>query len=472
MGNDERQSTWSSLVLLEDFRIGNNLAAEALFSRYFERLKALAQSRLPSRLIRRTDAEDIAMSVYRSFFAGARAGRFTLTRTGDLWRLLSAVAKHKLFRQIRHHMAGCRALDSEVPIDQIENGTIPAHMRTPSAEEAVACSDELEWIFGRLDTTGRRVLELRLQGAELAEIAQVTNRSPRTVRRVLAQARDLIATHKSDPEPLLSHQDFLLQRMIGAGRMGKVYEAWQQSSSQAVAVKFLRKSLLDQPYVVKRFIDESRIVTQLCHPNIVGVQGLGRTKGGSYFLVMDLVRGPNLVELVRRRVVSIAEAIRWTIDTCSALEHAHSRDVIHCDLKPANLLLAPDGGIRLTDFGLARLISGGTPFAAEIEGTGPFMAPEQVSRSWGSIDIRTDVYGIGAILFTLLTGRPPWPGRRLAEILADVTSAAPVITPKELRPELQESLSEICRRCLAKPPRQRYGSPSEVRSALTRLTLL
>ncbi len=471
MGNDERQAAWSSLVLLEGCRLGDNLAAEALFYRYFERLKALAQRRLPSRLMRRADPEDVVMSVYRSFFVGARAGRFTLTRTGDLWRLLSAITKHKLFRQIRRHMAGQRSLDREVSVDQIEIGLLPAQQQKPSAEETAAFSDELEWIFGHLDATGRRILELRVQGAELAEIAQATSRSHRTVRRVLAQARDLIANRKDDPDPLLSHQDFVLERMIGSGRMGKVYEAWQHSSNRAVAVKFLRKSLLGEPYLVERFIDESRIVARLRHTNIVGVQGLGRTTGGSYFLVMDLVRGPNLVELARRREICIAEAIRWTIETCSALEHAHSRGVIHCDIKPANLLLAPDGGIRLTDFGLARSLSAGKPRAAEIEGTGPFMAPEQVSRSWGSIDIHTDVYGIGAVLFTLLTGRPPWPGRRLAEILADVTSTAPVIALDRLRPELPQPLREICRRCLAKPPGQRYRGPNDVRSALTRVAV-
>lgn len=297
MGNDERQAAWSSLVLLEGCRLGDNLAAEALFYRYFERLKALAQRRLPSRLMRRADPEDVVMSVYRSFFVGARAGRFTLTRTGDLWRLLSAITKHKLFRQIRRHMAGQRSLDREVSVDQIEIGLLPAQQQKPSAEETAAFSDELEWIFGHLDATGRRILELRVQGAELAEIAQATSRSHRTVRRVLAQARDLIANRKDDPDPLLSHQDFVLERMIGSGRMGKVYEAWQHSSNRAVAVKFLRKSLLGEPYLVERFIDESRIVARLRHTNIVGVQGLGRTTGGSYFLVMDLVRGPNLVEL-------------------------------------------------------------------------------------------------------------------------------------------------------------------------------
>jgi serine/threonine protein kinase len=186
---------------------------------------------------------------------------------------------------------------------------------------------------------------------------------------------------------------------------------------------------------------------------------------------MDLVRGPNLAELANCREISITEAIRWTIETCCALEHAHSRGVIHCDLKPANLLHGEDGGIRLTDFGLARSLCGGKPQAAKIEGTGPFMAPEQVLRSWGSIDVHTDVYGVGAVLFTLLAGRPPWPGRRLAEILADVTSTRPVIPLDRLRPDLPPPLSEICGRCLAKPPGQRYRGPNDVRSALAQLAL-
>ena len=194
-------------------------------------------------------------------------------------------------------------------------------------------------------------------------------------------------------------------------------------------MKYLRKSLLFEPRVVERFINESRIVARLKHPNIVGVHGLGRTHGGSYFIVMDLVHGPDLADLGKRRRLSIREAIDWSIELCSAVEHAHSREVIHCDLKPANLLLDADARIRVTDFGLARSLFGLTPWAAEVEGTAPFMAPEQVYRGWGNIDTRTDVYGIGAVMFALLTGRPPWIGRSLSDILADVTSTTPVIAP-------------------------------------------
>ena len=176
--------------------------------------------------------------------------------------------------------------------------------------------------------------------------------------------------------------------------------------------------------------------------------------------------GPNLAVLSSQRVVSVDEAVRWAIATCDALGQAHERGVVHCDLKPANLLLDEFGEIRVTDFGLARSLGGDTPWAAEIEGTAPFMAPEQASRFWGVIDRRTDVYGVGAVLFALLTGRPPFVGARLSDVLADVIALTPVVSPASLRSGLPETLCEICRKCLSKAPEARYQTVQEVRSAL------
>jgi serine/threonine protein kinase len=124
-------------------------------------------------------------------------------------------------------------------------------------------------------------------------------------------------------------------------------------------------------------------------------------------------------------------------------------------------------GHRLRSRSLARSLTEHTPWTAEVEGTAPYMAPEQAARTWGPIDVRTDVYGVGAVLHALLTGRPPWVGRRLPDILADVSSAAPVIPPTSLRPDLPESLSHLCRKCLSKSPEGRYPSVQEVRWALT-----
>lgn len=197
METDKTPATWTSLVLLERFRDGDDLAAEALFSRYFERLTLLARSRLAPRLASRTDPEDIVLSVYRSFFVGARAGRFVLSRGGDLWRLLAAITKHKLLRQARHHGADRRSIDREVALDQSEAGSY-SRQHDPTPEEALALADELERAFERLDSLGRRVLELRLQGVQLSEIAEDTGRSERTVRRTLGQIRDILAERLGD----------------------------------------------------------------------------------------------------------------------------------------------------------------------------------------------------------------------------------------------------------------------------------
>jgi RNA polymerase sigma factor (sigma-70 family) len=479
MPTDNAPLIWSSLVLLNQWRAGDARAAEALCSRYFDRLTALARSRLSSRLARRVDPEDIVLSVYRSFFDGARAGRFALNRGGDLWRLLAAITKHKLLRQARHQSAGRRSIDIEVPLEEADERRILQQRVEPTAEDAIALADELEWVFAQLNGVGRRVLELRLQGTELAQIARDTGRSQRTIRRTLAHLRGLLAQRlspeatprdsRADPPldgSLISHRDVLLKRMVGAGRMGKVYEAWQYSARSAVAVKFLRKAFLGQPPVVQRFIGEARIIARLRHPSIVGIRGLGRTPAGAYFLVMDLVTGADLAHLDRTRPIAVRDVVGWALQICDALEHAHARGIIHCDLKPANILLDGAGRIRVTDFGLARSLTGHTQWTGEVEGTAPFMAPEQASRAWGPIGVRTDVYGLGAVVYTLLTGRPPWIGRTLPGILADVTSAAPVIDPASIRPDLPGALSALCRNCLSKAPENRPATVGDVRSAL------
>ena len=198
MEKDETPSEWTSLVLLERFRHGDDLAAEAIFSRYFERLTALARSRLSPRLASRTDHEDIVLSVYRSFFVGVRAGRFALIRGGDLWRLLASITRHKLLRQLRYQRADCRSVEIELPLDQVDEGRIPGRQDEATPEDALALADELEYVFSRLNHLGRRVLELRLQGAQLSEIADETGRSERTVRRTLAQIRELLAMRLDD----------------------------------------------------------------------------------------------------------------------------------------------------------------------------------------------------------------------------------------------------------------------------------
>jgi RNA polymerase sigma factor (sigma-70 family) len=193
MGRDETQGEWTSLILIERYRGGDDSAADALFARYFERLTLLARSRLSARLARRTDPEDIVQSVYRSFFVGVREGRYTLGRGGDLWRLLASITKHKLLRQVRHQTADRRSVEVELAFDQIDEGRLRGREREPAPEEALALADELERVFAQLDSLGRRVLELRLQGLQIAAIAEDTGRAERSVRRALARIRDVLS---------------------------------------------------------------------------------------------------------------------------------------------------------------------------------------------------------------------------------------------------------------------------------------
>jgi RNA polymerase sigma factor (sigma-70 family) len=174
--------------ILRRYRQGDGQAAEELFGRYVDRLTRLARSRLSSKLAARTDPEDIVLSAYRSFFIGARDGRFSLQRSGDLWRLLVSITLHKLFRQARRHRADVRSVDAESPLlDEQFFG------REPSPEEVVGLADMLQNVLSQLDPIARRVLELRLQEESLATIAAQTGRSERTIRRVLADIRTTMA---------------------------------------------------------------------------------------------------------------------------------------------------------------------------------------------------------------------------------------------------------------------------------------
>jgi RNA polymerase sigma factor (sigma-70 family) len=180
----------TSAELLGRFRDGDELAAAEMFHRYLERLTVLARSRLSPKLAARTDPEDIVQSAYRSFFLGARRGQFSWRRSGDLWRILAAITLHKVYRHAKHHMAAKRAVDAESRPPLALEWFDRAVSREPTPEEALAFADELQSFMQQLDRLQRRVLELRLQGEQIADIAADTDRSERTIRRTLQLIRE------------------------------------------------------------------------------------------------------------------------------------------------------------------------------------------------------------------------------------------------------------------------------------------
>jgi RNA polymerase sigma factor (sigma-70 family) len=183
----------TSADLLARYRDGDENAATEMFRRYVERLTLLARSRLSPKLAARIDPEDVVMSAYRSFFVGARRGQFSLRRSGDLWRLLVSITLHKLYRGAKRHTAEMRSVDLERHIPQGLDVTGTALSREPTPDEAVALADELEAVMSQLDSFAQRVLELRLQGEQLAEIAADTGRSERSVRRSMETIRRQLA---------------------------------------------------------------------------------------------------------------------------------------------------------------------------------------------------------------------------------------------------------------------------------------
>lgn len=191
----------NSAILVARWRDGDQDAATQLFERYADRLVSLAQSRLPARLAPRVDAEDVVQSVYRSFFAGARAGRYELERGGDLWRLLVTITANKVHRQYEHHQRDKRDARREQPLagdDSLLGLTGPLLVRAPGPHEVVALCDELEGLLRDLKPAYRRIVELRLQGYNVFEIAEETGCGERTVRRVLDKIKTRLEARREE----------------------------------------------------------------------------------------------------------------------------------------------------------------------------------------------------------------------------------------------------------------------------------
>jgi serine/threonine protein kinase len=264
--------------------------------------------------------------------------------------------------------------------------------------------------------------------------------------------------------------DFRLESQIGKGAMGTVHRATQLSLNKPVAVKILHVSGPRQRDAIDRFLAEGRVVASLRHENIVDVHGVGRTSDGQLFLVMDLIDGSNLAERLRHGPLSIREAAHVVRQVARAVGHAHARGIIHRDLKPSNVLLDGSGRIFLTDFGLARPSdsSSNTNRPGQVVGTPGFMAPEQVSVDYGVIGPRVDVFGLGALLYALLTNQPPIAGGSDVERMLQTATPQPVQSPRLLRPEIPRALESICLKCLAKCADTRFQSAREAEDALQR----
>jgi serine/threonine protein kinase/WD40 repeat protein len=259
-----------------------------------------------------------------------------------------------------------------------------------------------------------------------------------------------------------------LLEKIAEGGMGVVYKARQLRLNRIVAVKMIQPGRVGSPEMVLRFRAEAEAAANLHHPHIVAIHETGECEGQHYFS-MDYIEGRNLAEAVREGPLPSTRAAQILQQTAEALHYAHQRGILHRDLKPSNVILDEAGEPRVTDFGLARRLTGDSTLTltGQVFGSPRFMPPEQASARHGTVGVRSDVYGLGAILYYLLTARPPFVGETLETTLAQVLEQEPV-SPRLLNASVPRDLETICLKCLEKEPSRRYASAQAVAEELGR----
>lgn len=254
---------------------------------------------------------------------------------------------------------------------------------------------------------------------------------------------------------------------IGRGGMGVVYRARQFGLEREVAVKVMRQGPFADQQDVTRFRREAAAAAALRHPNIVAVYEVGQADGHAYFS-MELVRGPTLAEMTRDGPLDSTRAARYLTAIALAVSVAHGQGILHRDLKPANVIIDADDQPRVTDFGLAkRLELGSGTVTQQLVGSPSYMPPEQADSRYGPLTVRSDVYSLGALLYHLLTGRPPFQGDTLGATLALVQTSEPV-APRLLNPGVPRDLETLCLKCLSKDPAARYPSAQQLADDLGR----
>jgi serine/threonine-protein kinase len=266
--------------------------------------------------------------------------------------------------------------------------------------------------------------------------------------------------------------DYELLEEVGRGAMGVVYKARQRSLDRRVAIKMLLRGELASGVDLARFRTEAESAGRLEHPNVVKIFEVGECDGQAYFS-MQYIEGTTLARLVANGPLPPRDAARYLAPICRAIHHAHQEGILHRDLKPSNVLINQGGVPHVSDFGLAKRVQDSAPASefgtrprgltqtGAIVGTPSYMPPEQAAGSRGVLGPASDIYSLGAILYELLTGRPPFQAATHLDTLWLVLEQD-VVPPRLLNRQVDRALEMICLKCLQKPPRLRYETAAQL----------
>ena len=250
-----------------------------------------------------------------------------------------------------------------------------------------------------------------------------------------------------------------IMEVIGVGGMAVVYKAMCHRLNRYVAIKILRDEFAEDAEFRKRFQTEAQAVAMLSHPNIVSVYDVSHTEGVEY-IVMELIDGITLMQYMKRKgALSWKEALHFSVQISKALEHAHSKGIVHRDIKPQNIMILRDGTIKVADFGIAALESAQEKKSDQTVGSVHYIAPEQAKG--GAPDTRSDIYSLGVVMYEMLTGRRPYDGETAEKIALQHIAGNPV-PPREINPDIPEELERITLRAMESDIKKRYQTAGEL----------
>lgn len=336
-----------------------------------------------------------------------------------------------------------------------EARTLPPEARGRFLDEACAGDDALRTeVASLLQADGEASAYFDdLADAVFAPLLQATDGAP--AHKVGAAADDPWIGQKA------SHYHVL--KRIGSGGMGVVYQARDARLDRLVALKMLPRNLSSSARAKRRFVAEAKAASALDHPNVAVVYEIGEASSGQLFIAMPCYEGETLAAKIARGPLPVEEALDYACQAAAGLEAAHRKEIVHRDVKPANLIVTEEGRLKILDFGLAKIAGVSLTQPGACVGTVAYMSPEQARGD--ALDRRTDLWSLGAVLYEMIHGKRPFSGYYDQAILYAIQHEAPA-PPSRLRSDLPEGFDRVIQKCLAKDPAARYPTAEALREDL------